>query len=157
MDFLYESSIIDGVPNMVFLWGGVVLLFAVVSILIGINRNKKSKNRASEFLALHPDAVKVFLTAGGVVTSEAVSVHTVDKDHPVLFNEGGKGGFYLTPGRHEVQITYSYSRPGVMYRNVTKTTGAVDKVLEVQAGHSYQLGFDRKQEIFTFADVTGQV
>ncbi len=66
-----------------------------------------------------------------------------------------KNIIYVGLDVHKESITvssYSYTRPGVIHKSVTKTTGVVQKTLEVEAYKSYLLGFDRKAEEFTFEE-----
>ncbi|HCC34894.1 MAG TPA: hypothetical protein DEQ02_04390 [Ruminococcaceae bacterium] len=131
----------------------VITAFAaviVIAIIFNIVRIRRSRKSNENFLVKHPDAAKVYLTSKALVTSEAVNVYTVNGSEPERFFKGTKGGIYLIPGQSLVEISYSYTRPGVMYKNVTKSTGVVKKTLEVQANTAYILGFDRKAEEFTF-------
>ena len=128
------------------IFGGIVVLWAVWMVVV----NKRNKGKRADYLARHPDAAKVYLTSRALITSEAVQVHLVDGEAPALFNEGGKTGFYVRPGVCAVDVSYTYTRPGVMYRNVTKTTGNVQQQIETEPQGSYLLGFDREEEHFTF-------
>ena len=124
----------------------------VISLIYAIIRSKKMKADGANFLTKHPDAARVYLTAKALVTTEAVTVYTVDDAPPSRFLESGKNGFYLAPGQSKVSISYSYTRPGVLHKTVTTSTDVVEKVLEVEANRSYILGFDRKAECFTFEE-----
>jgi hypothetical protein len=113
---------------------------------------RKMKASGEEFLATHPDAAKVYLTTKTFITSEAVTVYSVNGDGPVKFMEGMKTGFYLLPGTSSVEVCYSYTRPGLLHKNVTSTTDVVKKDLVVDAKKSYLLGFDRSEDVFTFVE-----
>lgn len=130
---------------------GLVLLVYFIWMPIYI---KKRKRMQRDYLAQHPDAAKVFLTSKALITSEAVSVHQVNSDHPALFTESGKSGFYARPGSNIIVISYTYTRPGILYKNVTKSTGEVRQEIEVEAQRSYMLGFDRDEETFTFEELS---
>ncbi|MDR2528729.1 MAG: hypothetical protein LBD04_06920 [Synergistaceae bacterium] len=131
------------------------VIFAIVSVgAMGYGFMRLNKIRASgqEFLARHPDAAKIYLTQRALVTSEAVEVHTVEGEAPPLFVEKGKQGFYVLPGKRVVEVSYSYTRPGVLHKNVTQSTGVVRKELVTEPRKSYLLGFDRDAESFTFTE-----
>ena len=128
--------------------GGITVL-GILATIFNASRQKKAKEN---FLKANPDAVKVFLTSKAFITQEAVQIHLVNGGHPILFTEKGKSGFYLLPGDNNVTISYTYTRPGVMYKNVTKTTGAVEKELTIEENKNYILSFDRKKEEFTFEE-----
>ena len=122
----------------------------VVSVVYAILRNKSMKKSGADFLKRHPDAARVFLTTKAFITSEAVTLYTVNGEEPSRFVDNGKTGFYLAPGRNSVEISYSYTRPGVLHKTVTTSTDVIEKILEVDSNCSYLLGFDRKAECFTF-------
>jgi hypothetical protein len=136
--------------------GYVFLLMVIVSlgcIVFNIIRSKKLKASGQNFLAEHPDAVKVYLTVKALITSEAVTVHAVDGDGPSQFIENGKSGFYAVPGKRTVEMSYTYSRPGILHKTVTQTIGPVKKELVIGADKNYLLGFNRKEETFTFEEM----
>ena len=129
--------------------GGVMLLGIVITVIF----SRRNKNKANKYLQEHPDAVRVFLHSKTSIASEAVQVYLVNGQNPVLFSEKGKGGFYALPGNVMVQISYTHNRPGVMYKNVTKTTGAVERELVIEPNKTYKLSFDRKENDFVFAEI----
>jgi hypothetical protein len=116
-------------------------------------RLKKIKVNNQRFLAEHPDAAKIYLTAKALITSEAVTVHYVDEKPPVFFTEGAKSGFYTVPGNRMVTMSYTHSRPGVVYKTVTKTYGPDKKELVTEANKVYKLSFDRDTEAFNFDEL----
>ena len=131
----------------VFLAMGVV---CVLSIVFNVMRMKKMKSENKSFLVQHPDAAKVYVTNKALVATEAVQVITVNGDIPNHFLENGKTGFYVLPGQCTVEVNYTYSRPGVVHKTVTESTGVVEKILETEPYGTYFLGFDRKESAFTF-------
>jgi hypothetical protein len=132
------------------------LLMGVVfagCIIYSVVRSKKIKTSGQNFLAEHPDAVKVYLTVKAFITAEAVTVHTVDGEIPSPFIKSGKSGFYLIPGKRITEMSYTYSRPGLLHKTVTQTIGPVKKELLIEAGKNYLLGFNRTDETFTFDEI----
>lgn len=136
-------------------WPIFAIMGAMVvgSMIYSIIHRKKMKSNKADFLAKHPDAAKIFLTSKALITQEAVTIHTVNGDHPVQFNESGKTGFYLIPGDNQIEISYTYTRPGVMYKRVTQSTGAVKKDICPEPNKSYILGYDREVNEFTFEEL----
>ena len=136
---------------------GYYLLFIPAVIIVWalwmVFYMKKRKAAEQDYLGKYPDAAKVYLTAKALITSEAVSIHLVNGENPALFAEGGKSGFYIKPGENVIDISYSYTRPGVIHKNVTTTRGNVQQQLTVEPRKSYMLGFDRDQEHFTFEEI----
>jgi len=135
----------------VFVIMGVVF---IGSITYAIVQRKRTKTSNDDFLTKHPDAAKVFLITKALITTEAATIYTVNGETPQKFFEGRKAGVYLVPGQNSVELSYTYSRPGVMYKTVTKSTGPVKKELVVEANKSYFLNFDRKTEEFTFEEIS---
>ena len=129
--------------------GGITIAGLIVTFF----NYKKMKGTAKKFLEQNPTAGKVFLTTKALITSEAVTIHSVNEEVPVLFTENGKSGFYAIPGDIEVEVSYTYTRPGVMYKTVTKSTDLVKKILTIEPNKSYLLGFNKKQEEFTFEEL----
>ena len=127
-------------------------VLVVGSLIFNVMRMRKLKSGSQNFLSQHPEAAKIYLSSRAAITSELVEVYSVNDQAPVQFTDGNQLGFYLLPGRSTVEISYSHNRPGVLHKNVTTSTGVVQKQLEVEAYKAYQLGFDRKQEVFTFTE-----
>ena len=126
----------------------------VGSIVYNIVYFKKMKKGVANYLEENPDSAKVYLTTKALITSEAVQVHSINNELPANFVEKGKTGFYLKPGDNTAEISYTYTRPGVMYKTVTKSTDVVKKELTVLPNKSYLIGFDRKAEDFTFEEIS---
>lgn len=96
----------------------VFVLPGVMYYIYKVMGNKKIK----DFLDQNPNAVKVYVNALSMsgIYSVAVAVEAVDEQEPINFLDGLKGGFYLTPGIHVLQATSTMTRPGVMYKTVSK-------------------------------------
>lgn len=147
-------NIIEIIQNnmVVFIAMGVACL---LSIIYSIIRLKGMKRKNTSFLQQHPDAAKIYLTSKALITSEAVMVAAVEGEPPYHFTENGKTGIYVKPGRSKLDLSYTYTRPGVIHKQVTESTGMVQKVFETEPYQSYLLGFDRKDGNFTFTKFTG--
>ena len=130
----------------------VLLVFGGIYIYSFV-RYRKMKTSSQDYAKNHPDAVKIFLTTKALITSEAVSVHSVDGEGPELFTENLKTGFFVFPGNRIVEMSYTFSRPGILYKNVTQTIGPVKKELLVENGKEYLLDFDRENESFIFKEL----
>lgn len=130
-------------------------LIVAGSFVFNIIRMKKLKSSNQNFLQTHPNAAKVYLTARALITSEAVTVISVDGEAPQSFMEGSKTGFYAIPGSRTVEMQYTYNRPGILHKNVMTTYGPATKELQIESGKTYILGFDRNAESFTFEESAG--
>jgi hypothetical protein len=134
--------------------------FIIVAVVIGVvwymnmQRVQKTKADSREFLAQHPEAAKIYLASRALISSEAVVVATVDGEPPHSFYENRKSGLYVTPGRHTLELNYTHNRPGFFHKNVSSSTGFVKQDVEAEANTSYNLGFDRDADNFTFEKVS---
>lgn len=146
-------SILQIVQNnlYVFIALGVAIAF---SFVFSRKQMRKLQDTSADFLKRHPEAAHVFLTHRGFVVSEVVTIYTVNGENPVHFHEEGKSGVLLLPGKNSVEVSWAHNRPGVLHKNVTTTTDVVEKILDVEPNKSYLLGFDRKEECFTFEEMT---
>ena len=114
---------------------------------------KKNKVRLQEWLSKHPDAAKVFYNTN-MVSLGRISVDSVDEDAPLFFHEGFKAGFYVAPGDHVVESSYTFSRPGIFYRRVTTTYGPSKQEITVESSKRYLYKFDRKEKSYSFTEMT---
>ena len=131
----------------------IIVLVLCVMYFYTFLRHRKMKTSNKDYIKAHPDAVKIFLSTKALITSETVTVHSVDGEAPQLFSEKSKSGLYVIPGNRIVEMSYTYSRPGILYKNVTQTIGPVKKELLVENGKSYLLSFDRENESFIFSEL----
>jgi hypothetical protein len=131
----------------------VMGIASLACIIFSVVRSRKLKISGQNFLAAHPDAARVYLTVKAFITAEAVTVHAVDGEIPGSFMEGGKTGFYAVPGKRTVEMSYTYSRPGFFHKTVTHTIGPVKRELVIDADKNYLLGFNRREETFTFEEI----
>ena len=97
--------------------------------------------------------VKIYLTTGfNAITSKTLSGRILSPDaYPTIAYEGTKSVIYALPGTVDVELTYSYTRPGVLHKNVTTTWGPTKLSLEVEKGKTYSLAFDKDEETFKFS------
>ncbi|CAL7868268.1 hypothetical protein FUSNEC_GEN_295_05670 [Fusobacterium necrophorum subsp. funduliforme] len=57
-------------------------------------------------------------------------------------------GVYCKPGVNVLTVEHSSTRPGVLYKTVTKSTGGVDVEVDVKAETAYVLTFDKENQTF---------
>ena len=148
-----ENGLQGFLDNGGMLWLVIVGGITILGFAAAIFNSKRQKKKVEEFLKENPSAVKIYLTSKAFITQEAVQVHSVNNENPILFTEKGKAGFYLIPGDTTVGISYTYTRPGIMYRNVTKSTGLVERELTTEENKNYMLSFNKKEEEFTFEEM----
>ncbi|RRD93919.1 hypothetical protein EII17_10335 [Clostridiales bacterium COT073_COT-073] len=129
---------------------GFMILYAIGVVIY----MKQKKNKTAKWLANNPTAAKVYIVNNSnLVRSNGLQINSVDGQIPVTFVETTKTGFYLLPGTHVVESTFTTTRPGVMYRNVSTTYGPTKQELTVEANKTYHYSFDRKNETYEFTEV----
>ena len=116
-------------------------VFAVISI-------KMNKNALNKWMAAHPNAVKIELSSGNNVITQKQLYARVISGEAAIFNEKAKYIVCADPGDIVLEVTYTYTRPGVLYKNVITTWGPAKVELNVERGKDYLLSFDKKEEQF---------
>lgn len=125
----------------VFGWG-----FAILSAKM----NKKSKDK---WLENHPGAVKVTLAAENhILTQKQISAYVVSGEGAVFMETSGYV-IYAMPGEVVLEVTYTYTRPGVLHKTVTTTWGPAKVELALESGKEYRLTFDKKEEQFHLSEI----
>jgi hypothetical protein len=143
----------------------VIVVFVALAFVFSQAQARKTAGATREFLDQHSDALKVYLAGKFGIVTESVYVATVDGEPAHLFTEGGalgipgfpgsKSGVYVLPGKRTLELQYTHNRPGVIYKNVSTSTGLVKKEFVFEAGKRYHIGFDRKEETFSFEEYQG--
>ena len=127
----------------------VMGLFILCWIPATIIMQSKRKKKAAHYHSEHPDAAEVMMISG---VKGHLTVLTVNGSAPNYFYKGTKLGFYLLPGENVVNVQYTWTRPGVLYRTVTTTVKPCDITLTTLARRRYQLDYSKKKEIYTFEE-----
>lgn len=122
-----------------------IFILAAVFSFVSIKMNKKA---LAKWLAAHPDAVKIELSSGNNVITQKQLYARVISGEAAIFNEKAKYIVCADPGDIVLEVTYTYTRPGVLYKNVTTTWGPAKVELNVEKGKDYLLSFDKKEEQF---------
>ena len=122
-----------------------IFILAAVFSFVSIKMNKKA---LAKWLAAHPDAVKIELSSGNNVITQKQLYARVISGEAAIFNEKAKYIVCAEPGDIVLEVTYTYTRPGVLYKKVTTTWGPAKVELNVEKGKDYLLSFDKKEEQF---------
>ena len=122
-----------------------IFILAAVFSFVSIKMNKKA---LAKWLAAHPDAVKIELSSGNNVITQKQLYARVISGEAAIFNEKAKYIVCADPGDIVLEVTYTYTRPGVLYKNVTTTWGPAKVELNIEKGKDYLLSFDKKEEQF---------
>ena len=146
----YFDQILEGPAKYVLIF---MVAVVIIYIPIMIVYMKKKKKKATDYLSLHPEAAHVFIIhrKKGFV-SDHLAIHTVNDGYPETFIKEGKNGFFLLPGKNKLEVSYSWTRPGVLYKNVTTEVPVSIQTVTVEPGKSYEISYDTKEETYCFEE-----
>lgn len=122
-----------------------IFILAAVFSFVSIKMNQKA---LTKWLAEHPNAVKIELSSGNNVITQKQLYARVISGEAAIFNEKAKYIVCADPGDIVLEVTYTYTRPGVLHKTVTTTWGPATVELNVEKGKDYLLSFDKKEEQF---------
>ena len=154
MDTIMGNASFSHIYYFILLPIGLLAYFA-----FAIFKTKKDKQRVTNWLNEHPHAVKVYIGKTSSVTgylasaAQQITVISVDGERPFYFREKLSTGFYVTPGTHIVESSFSKTRPGFFYRSVTTTYGASKQEITVESSKSYNYFFNTKEEAYGFEEL----
>jgi hypothetical protein len=138
-----------GASRSYLIYVGVAILAMIIGHQLYVYlQNKKAQERLEQ----NPGAAKVYIKSTNLlVYQETLRVASVDGKAPVFFYEnlGLTKGFYLTPGTHVINSTFTKVRPGVLHKQVSTTYEATDNEVEVKANESYNYSFSTSKEVYT--------
>ncbi|EEI85229.1 hypothetical protein HMPREF0072_2232 [Anaerococcus lactolyticus ATCC 51172] len=126
----------------------VVIAIFILAAVFSFVSIKMNKNALTKWLAVHPNAVKIELSSGNNVITQKQLYARVISGEAAIFNEKAKYIVCADPGDIVLEVTYTYTRPGVLHKNVTTTWGPAKVEFNVERGKDYLLSFDKKEEQF---------
>ncbi|KYM46603.1 hypothetical protein [Fusobacterium necrophorum] len=129
-----------------------MILIPIAIWIIGIGiwffMRKKNKNVVGEYLTKYPNAAKIYVSHEGLIVQSQTQILAVNGEDPAIFTEMKGYGVYCKPGVNVLTVEHSSTRPGVLYKTVTKSTGGVDVEVDVKAETAYVLTFDKENQTF---------
>ena len=143
---------IFGIQPLTFLWSVVIVVFFIGMIIFSIQKNKKVHMEKKNFLRAHPNASKIYEMTKGVITFNTVEIHAIDGQPPIALWEIGKNGVWIAPGEHIIMVSFSRTRQGVVYDSI-KSTGTVEKAVNIEPNTEYELTFDPKEGTFALREI----
>ena len=147
MDTIMSNASFSNIYYFIIIPIGLIAYFA-----FAIFKTKNEKKRVTNWLNEHPNAVKVYIGKKSYLASAArqISVNSVDGERPLFFTEKLSNGFYVTPGTHIVESSFTKTRPGIIYRSVTTTYGPSKQEITVEGLKSYNYSFNTNEERYVF-------
>jgi len=119
-------------------------------------RLKGDRRRKQDWLTAHPNAAKVYIGKNNSILKKLmhkIQVISVDGEKPIFFTEKMVNGFFVAPGTHVVESSFSKTRPGFFYRSVTTTYRPSKQEITAQTGKSYNYTFDTESESYRFEEL----
>ncbi|QRG87025.1 hypothetical protein [Bulleidia sp. zg-1006] len=124
--------------------GGTLVLGAVISFI----SMKVNQNSRENWLATHSDFAKIELASENGIFIQKDFHAQVISGEAAFFAEGTKYIIYAAPGNVTLEVSYTYIRPGVLYKKVSRTWGPTKVEIQVESGKEYKLSFDKDKEQF---------
>lgn len=140
---------------MTTIWIIFIVIVCICSFTYTIGNYVKHNANLAKFNEEYPDAGKVYIktTKIGVIVDN-LTVHDVDGEEPLKFNEMLiKDGFYLVPGKHVLEVSYEWTRPGIIYKTITNYLDPCKIEVEVEQNKVYKLYYSRKQKEYVFEEI----
>lgn len=129
----------------------IFLAFVVLALVFTILSAIHNKNAKAKWLAEHPQAVKIDLVTGtNLITTKEMRANVVSGE-AAIFVEKGRYVVFSMPGDIVLELTYTFTRPGIMYKSVSTTWGPNKIELHIERDTDYALSFDKKEEKFVLA------
>ena len=145
--------------KFMYLYIGVVFIFAIGYQIFMFTRANKRKKETLEWLEKNPKAAKVYIKTNSsllasMFTPSSIRLIAIDDNYPMTsFTEGFKQGFYLAPGKHTITPSFQKSRPGILSKRVISEYEPTTQEVEVEAEKTYIYSFDKKNEHYTFTEM----
>ena len=142
---------LKSLPTWAYIAAGLLLFY----LLMFIFYSRYAKNRKKTLMNQNPDAALIYCGTkqSGIKTVE-LRIHTIDSvKHTDWFNEGLSLAYAVTSGSHTIEASATTSRPGLLHKTVNETFGPAKLEVEVEPRKKYALGFNTKENEFTFTEL----
>lgn len=120
----------------------------IIGIAVMFFMNSRNKNAVGNYLSQYPNAAKIYVGHKGVIVQSQTQILAVNDETPAVFTEMKGYGVYCKPGVNILTVEHSSTRPGVLYKTVTKSTGGVKIEVDIKAEAEYIITFDKETQNF---------
>lgn len=120
----------------------------IIGIGVWIFMRNKNKNAVGDYLSKYSNAAKIYVSHEGLIVQSQTQILAVNDETPAVFTEMKGYGVYCKPGVNILTVEHSSTRPGVLYKTVTKSTGSVKIEVDVKAETEYVITFDKETQNF---------
>lgn len=126
------------------------IVFAVAFIFyIKWKRNKDVDKQLLE----NKYARKIYLETVVGVNSSIIQVQNVNGEKPKIKSLKGQNILYLNPGRNNIKLTCSCTRPDVLRKSVTTIYGPIEMDMDIEHYVDYKITFDKKSNKFIVNEI----
>lgn len=126
------------------------IAFAVAFIFyIKWKRNKD----VDKWLLENKYARKVYLETVVGINSRIIQVQNVNGEKPKIKSLKGQNILYLNPGRNNIKLTCSCTRPDVLRKSVTTIYGPIEMDMDIEHYVDYKITFDKKSNKFIVSEI----
>lgn len=126
------------------------IVFAVAFIFyIKWKRNKE----VDKWLLENKYARKIYLETVVGVNSRIIQVQNVNGEKPKIKSLKGQNILYLNPGRNNIKLTCSCTRPDVLRKSVTTIYGPIEMDMDIEHYVDYKITFDKKSNKFIVNEI----
>lgn len=133
-----------------------LIAFAALGLVVSVLHLRANRKRVNAVLSEHPDAARVTIkNVNWLFFTRTTTVLSVDGKEYAKFVKGFSVGFYLTPGVHELTVSFSKTRPGILHKQVTTIYDPVKISVTAEAGKEYRIYFNHKTEQYVFEETMG--
>lgn len=134
---------------------GAITLFGFYSYTKYKKVTNAAAAKADEFLLNNPGAAEVLISqVHHKLSGGGITINNVDGQDAIFKMEGTKFRIYLTPGKHIIELSFSYMKKSMLSKNRTFITiGPVKAEVEAETGKKYSLEYDKIDEKFKFEEM----
>ena len=134
--------------KILLIYGAIFSLVAILSYISFFMNKIATQKNVETFLSKNPNAVKIFTKTGGFIVTYSMLVKKVNDEFATHFKDETGEGVYALPGNNTIIAEYTWTRPGVLHKTVTTSTGDTTFEVELKANREYILTFDKKESTF---------
>lgn len=129
------------------------LMFIVFAVAFIFYIKWKRNKDVDKWLLENKYARKVYLETVVGVNSRIIQVQNVNGEKPKIKSLKGQNILYLNPGRNNIKLTCSCTRPDVLRKSVTTIYGPIEMDMDIDHYVDYKITFDKKSNKFIVSEI----
>lgn len=129
------------------------LMFIVFAVAFIFYIKWKRNKDVDKWLLENKYARKVYLETVVGVNSRIIQVQNVNGEKPKIKSLKGQNILYLNPGRNNIKLTCSCTRPDVLRKSVTTIYGPIEMDMDIEHYVDYKITFDKKSNKFIVSEI----